>query len=94
MMCVYVNELNDNLTEEEITAAISQMQKGRAPGLNGILTEILRLGGVESICFLRLLQMEYGEQRLCQVTGQSSCSYPSTKGDVILPVTTIMVLPF
>ena len=39
-MCVCVNELSDNLTEEEIAAAISQMQKGRAPGLDGTSTEM------------------------------------------------------
>ena len=42
-------ELSDNLTEEEIAAAISQMRKGRAPALDGISTEILRLGGAESV---------------------------------------------
>ena len=42
---VYVNELSDNLTEEEIAAAISQMKKGRAPGLDGIATEMFKLGG-------------------------------------------------
>ena len=38
-MCVCVNELIDNLAEEEIAAAISQMRKGRAPGLDGMSTE-------------------------------------------------------
>ena len=47
-MCV--NELSDNLTEEEITAVISQMWKGRAPDLVGISTEMLKLGGAESVC--------------------------------------------
>ena len=38
-MCVCVNELIDNLAEAEIAAAISQMRKGRAPGLDGMSTE-------------------------------------------------------
>ena len=46
---VCVNELSDNLIEEEIAAAISQMRKGRAPGLEGISTEVLKLGGAESV---------------------------------------------
>ena len=43
MICV--NELCDHLTKEEIAAAISQMWKGRAPGLDEISTEMLKLGG-------------------------------------------------
>ena len=31
-----VNELSDNLIEKEIAAMISQMRKGKAPGLDGI----------------------------------------------------------
>ena len=38
-MCVCVNELIDNLAEAEIAAVISQMRKGRAPGLDGMSTE-------------------------------------------------------
>ena len=45
---VCVNDLSDNLTEEE-DAAISQMHKGRAPGLDGISTEMSKLGGAESV---------------------------------------------
>ena len=41
---VCVDELSDNLTEEEIAAAISQMKKERAPGLDGISTEMLEVG--------------------------------------------------
>ena len=52
-MCVCVNELRDNLTEEEITAVISQMRKGRAPGLDGLSTKMLRLGGAEFVCWLK-----------------------------------------
>ena len=32
---VCVNKLSDKLTEEEITAVISQIRKSRAPGLDG-----------------------------------------------------------
>ena len=53
MMCV--DELSDNLTEEELTAAISQMQKGRALGLDGILTEMFKLGGAESVHWQNIL---------------------------------------
>ena len=52
-VCVY--ELSDNLTEEEIAAAISQMQKGIVPGLDGISTEILKLGGADSVCWLKTI---------------------------------------
>ena len=38
-MCVCVNELIDNLAEAEFAATISQMRKGRAPGLDGMSTE-------------------------------------------------------
>ena len=43
---VCVNKLSDNLTEEESAAEIFRMQRGRAPGLDGISTEMLKLGGV------------------------------------------------
>ena len=52
-MCV--NELSDNLTVEEIAAAISQMQKGSAPSLDGISTEVLKLDGVESVRFVKTI---------------------------------------
>ena len=52
---VCVNELSDNMTEEEIAAAISQMWKGRASGLDGIATEMLKLGGVESVHWLKTI---------------------------------------
>ena len=50
---VCMDELSDNLTEEELTAAISQMQKGRALGLDGISTEMYKLGGAESVHWLK-----------------------------------------
>ena len=50
---VCMNELSDNLTEEKIAAAISQMRKGRAPVLGGISTEMLKLGGAESVHLLK-----------------------------------------
>ena len=49
---VFVKELSDNLTKEKITAAISLKQKGSSPGLDGISTEILKLGGAESVRWL------------------------------------------
>ena len=39
---VFVNELTDNLTEEEIGAAISIMQKRRASGLDGISAQMYK----------------------------------------------------
>ena len=39
------DELCDPITEEEISAAVSQMKNGRAPGLDGISSEVLKLGG-------------------------------------------------
>ena len=50
-----MNDLTDNLIEEEIAAAIYQMQKGRAPGLDGISTEMLKLGGAESVRWLKII---------------------------------------
>ena len=55
-MCV--NELSDNLTEEEIAAAISQIRKERASGLDGISTEMLKYGGAESVCWLKTIAHE------------------------------------
>ena len=34
------------LSEEEISAAISQLRGGRVPGLDGITAEIIKLGGL------------------------------------------------
>ena len=66
---VCVNELSDNLTEEEIAATISQMQKGKAPGLDRVSAEMLMLGGPESVSWLKTIADRIGEQRWCQVTG-------------------------
>ena len=52
---VCVNELSDNLIKEEIALVISQMRKGRAPGSEGILTEMLKLGGAESVHWLKTI---------------------------------------
>ena len=52
---VCVNDLSDNLTEEEIAAAISQMQEERAPGLDKILTEISKFGGAEFVRCLKVI---------------------------------------
>ena len=53
MMCV--NELSNNLTEEEIAEVISLMWKVRTPGLDVIMTEMLNLGGVESVRLLKTI---------------------------------------
>ena len=37
--------------------AISQIQQGTAPDLDEISIEMLKLGGEECVCWLRLLQM-------------------------------------
>ena len=52
---VCVNELSDKLTQEVIAAVIFQMWKGRAPGLDGILTEMLKFGGAESVCWMKTI---------------------------------------
>ena len=88
-----VNELYDIITEREIAAVISQMQKGRAPGMNRILTKMLKLDGVKSICWLKTIV--YGVWRTEKVPSDwtSSCSCPSTRSEVTLLMMTIMVLP-
>ena len=40
------------ITEEEISAAVSQTKNGKAPGLDGITSEVLKLGGEVSIRWL------------------------------------------
>ena len=42
-------ELCSPITEEEISTAISQMKNGKAPGLDGISSEVLKLGGEASV---------------------------------------------
>ena len=44
-----------NLSEDEIAVAIKQLKKGKAPGLDEISLEMLRLGGEESIRWLKLV---------------------------------------
>lgn len=45
-------ELCSPITEEEISTAISQMKNGKAPGLDGISSEVLKLGGEASVQWL------------------------------------------
>ena len=45
-------ELCSPITEEEISTAISQMKNGKAPGLDGISSEVLKLGGEASVRWL------------------------------------------
>ena len=45
-------ELCSPITEEEISTAIFQMKNGRAPGLDGISSEVLKLGGEPSVRWL------------------------------------------
>ena len=45
-------ELCSPITEEEISTAISQMKNGKAPGLDGISSEVLKLGGKASVHWL------------------------------------------
>ena len=50
-----VCEFSDNLKKEEIAAAISQIWKERAPGLDEILMEMLKLYCAESVCRLKTI---------------------------------------
>ena len=45
-------ELCSPITEEEISTAISQMKNGKASGLDGIFSEVLKLGEEASVCWL------------------------------------------
>ena len=38
--------------EEEVSTAISQMKNGKTPRLDGISSEVLKLGGEASVCWL------------------------------------------
>ena len=49
------DELCAPLTEEEIRVAISHLKNGRAPGLDEISAEMLKVGGDESVQCLKLL---------------------------------------
>ena len=42
-------------SEEEISRALSQLRFGKAPGLDGIQTETLRLGGAATVQWLKAL---------------------------------------
>ena len=48
-------ELCDELSEEEISAAITQLRKGRAPGVDEVSAELLKLGGEESVRWLKAI---------------------------------------
>ena len=45
-------ELCSAITEEEISTAISQMRNAKAPGLDGISSEVLKLGGEATVRWL------------------------------------------
>ena len=45
-------ELCSPITEEEISTAISQLRNGKAPGLDGISSEVLKLGRDASVYWL------------------------------------------
>ena len=45
-------ELCSPITEEEISTAIFQMKNRKAPGLDGISSEVLKLGGEASVRWL------------------------------------------
>ena len=43
------------LSEEEISTAMSQLKNGRAPGLDEVSAEMLKLGSVASVEWLKAL---------------------------------------
>ena len=47
------DDLDAPLSEEEISAAISQLRSGKAPGLDGISLEMLLLGGEVTVRWLK-----------------------------------------
>ena len=44
-----LDDLCAPLSEEEICTAISQLKNGRAPGIDEITAEMIKLGGAESV---------------------------------------------
>ena len=40
-----IGELQENITQEEVSQAIDQLQNYRAPGQDGVIGEILKTGG-------------------------------------------------
>ena len=67
------------------------MQKGRAPSLDGVLTEMLKLGGAEFGCRLKTIVEGIWRREMLPSDWTKHCSYPSTRREVLLPVTTIVV---
>ena len=53
-------ELCSPITEEEISTALSQMKNGKAPGLDGISSEVLELGEVASVRWLFCHHLDRG----------------------------------
>ena len=49
------DDLSQPITEEEIQEAISQLRDGKAPSVDGISAELLKLGGAETIRWLTSL---------------------------------------
>ena len=50
-----LDDLCAPLSEEEICTAISQLKNGRAPGMDGITAEMIKLGGAESVRWFKSL---------------------------------------
>ena len=50
-----LDDLCAPLSEEEICTAISQLKNSRAPGMDGITAEMIKLGGAESVRWFKSL---------------------------------------
>ena len=87
------DELCAPLTEEEIHVAISHLKNGRAPGLDEISAEMLKLGGNESVQWLKLLSDCIWRGEPFSMIGSRSCLSHSITGEAELIVINNEALP-
>ena len=68
------DDLCGPLSEEEICTAISQLKNGRAPGMDGITAEMIKLGGTESVQWFKSnpCLMPSGTRKRSQMTERTS----------------------